>query len=208
MGAPPPFWPAWLGAAALGALTVLFWLVVRRPLGISGIWGRFLRLEEERRVDRSERVARERADELRRALELATAEAMAADGGTEGGAAPPDPSAGRRRALGPRPTLGAHGLFLGGLVLGGLLSAWLRGGPAGPGLGPVFEASFGAGPRGLAVLLGGGLLVGFGTTLAGGCPSGHGLSGCSRGEPGSLVAAAAFLGAAVAVTFLLARLVP
>jgi uncharacterized membrane protein YedE/YeeE len=207
MGAPESFWPAWLGAGALGGLTILFWLAVRRPLGISGIWGRFLRFEDERRVDRAERLARERADELRMALELATAEAMAAEGGGQREAAPV-PTAVQRRALGPRPTLGAHGLFLVGLVLGGVVSARLRGGAGGPGLGPAFEATFGAGPRGLLVLLGGGLLVGFGTTLAGGCPSGHGLSGCSRGEPGSLAAAASFLGAAVAVTLLLARLAP
>ena len=53
------------------------------------------------------------------------------------------------------------------------------------------------------LLVGAGVMVGFGTRMAGGCSSGHGLSGCSRLQPGSLLGTAAFFGAAVAVSFLL-----
>jgi len=56
---------------------------------------------------------------------------------------------------------------------------------------------------GLAILLVGGLLVGFGTRMAGGCTTGHGFSGCSRLQPGSLIATASFFGTAVGVSFLL-----
>jgi hypothetical protein len=49
----------------------------------------------------------------------------------------------------------------------------------------------------------GGALVGFGTTLAGGCSSGHGLFGCARLQPGSLLATASFFGAAVGVSLVL-----
>jgi uncharacterized membrane protein YedE/YeeE len=52
-------------------------------------------------------------------------------------------------------------------------------------------------------LFGGGALVGFGTSLAGGCTSGHGLVGCARLQPASLIVTAAFFGTAVAVTFAL-----
>jgi hypothetical protein len=55
----------------------------------------------------------------------------------------------------------------------------------------------------VCVLFVGGLLVGFGTRLAGGCSSGHGLSGCGRLRPVSLVATAVFFGTAVLVSFLL-----
>jgi hypothetical protein len=55
----------------------------------------------------------------------------------------------------------------------------------------------------LLVLFLGGVLVGFGTRLAGGCSSGHGLSGCSRLQPASLVATAVFFGTAVVVSYLL-----
>jgi uncharacterized membrane protein YedE/YeeE len=52
-------------------------------------------------------------------------------------------------------------------------------------------------------LFGGGIVVGFGTRMAGGCTSGHGLSGCSRLQIGSLASTATFMAAAVAMTFLL-----
>ncbi|MGH3788735.1 MAG: YeeE/YedE family protein [Pseudonocardiaceae bacterium] len=55
----------------------------------------------------------------------------------------------------------------------------------------------------IGVLFVGGVLVGFGTRLAGGCSSGHGLSGCGRLRPVSIVATAVFFGAAVLVSFLL-----
>ncbi|MEI5132662.1 YeeE/YedE thiosulfate transporter family protein [Streptomyces libani] len=59
----------------------------------------------------------------------------------------------------------------------------------------------------VAMLFVGGVLVGFGTRLAGGCSSGHGLSGCGRLRPVSLVATAVFFGTAVAVSFLLWKVI-
>src|SRR5687768_12319810 len=40
--------------------------------------------------------------------------------------------------------------------------------------------------RGIALIVGGGFLVGFGTAYAGGCTSGHGISGLAAFEPASL----------------------
>jgi uncharacterized membrane protein YedE/YeeE len=60
-----------------------------------------------------------------------------------------------------------------------------------------------AGPGGLAVLAGGGMLVGFGTAMCGGCSAGHGLTGSARLFPGSLLSTAVFFGTAVAVSLLL-----
>jgi uncharacterized membrane protein YedE/YeeE len=94
--------------------------------------------------------------------------------------------------------------FLGGLVLGGVLSAATSGGWS-----PFwdlgrFDAAIGLGPAGkLAWMFGGGALIGFGTRMAGGCTSGHGLSGCSRLQPGSLVSTASFFGTAIVTSFLL-----
>ncbi len=57
------------------------------------------------------------------------------------------------------------------------------------------------------LLLIGGLLVGFGTRLGGGCTSGHGVCGLSRLSPRSLVATGIFMGAAAAAVFVLRHLV-
>lgn len=58
-------------------------------------------------------------------------------------------------------------------------------------LGPV-QARF---EQGLAALILGGLMVGFGTRLGSGCTSGHGVCGVSRLSPRSLVATATFMAA-------------
>jgi uncharacterized membrane protein YedE/YeeE len=84
--------------------------------------------------------------------------------------------------------------FLAGLFAGGLL------------MGQLLPASMAAeGVRPLAVLAAGGLLVGVGTCLAGGCTSGHGICGVGRGNVRSLVATTTFI-AAGALTVAVARL--
>jgi uncharacterized protein len=57
------------------------------------------------------------------------------------------------------------------------------------------------------ILLVGGMLVGFGTRLCGGCSSGHGLNGCSRLQPISLLATSVFFGTAVVVSTLLLKVI-
>lgn len=58
----------------------------------------------------------------------------------------------------------------------------------------------------LSWLVAGGLLVGFGTRLGGGCTSGHGICGLSRLSKRSLVAVLAFMGAGFATVFVLRHL--
>lgn len=199
------YWPWWIAAAALGALTVGAWLLTRRPLGVSGIMGRFVNLREELAVQRSERTLARDGAAAEAAILAMTREAfgdLPSLAEVPLGAAPRFPAG---RALAPRPSLGAHATFLVALALGGLLSRLLHGGLApSTDLGPAFASLVGEGWRGWAALLAGGAMVGFGTTLAGGCSSGHGLFGCARLQPGSLVATALFFGAAVSVSFLLA----
>jgi len=50
------------------------------------------------------------------------------------------------------------------------------------------------------VLLGDGVAIGYGARWAGGCTSGHGISGCSARSPASFVTTAVFFGTAVVVT--------
>jgi uncharacterized membrane protein YedE/YeeE len=75
-------------------------------------------------------------------------------------------------------------------------------------MGPGFRNLVTANPITMvALLFVGGVLVGFGTRLAGGCSSGHGLSGCGRLRPVSIVATAVFFGTAVGVSFLLWKVI-
>lgn len=82
--------------------------------------------------------------------------------------------------------------FIAGLIAGAS-AWWLAGGPV-----PVPRAGF---PR--ALLVAAGLLVGYGTSLASGCTSGHGVCGLARLSLRSLAATTVFLVVAVLTTTLL-----
>ncbi len=101
-----------------------------------------------------------------------------------------------------------HVVFLVALLLGGFVSAALAGRfrlAAGITSDGFARLTRGSPALGAVVLLAGGLLVGFGTRMAGGCTSGHGMCGVSRFQRGSLLATASFFGAAVVVSLLLGR---
>jgi uncharacterized membrane protein YedE/YeeE len=170
------YWPWWVGSLALASVPVLHWLLLGRMFAVSG---RFTSLTDRLR---SRRIA-----------------PMALDDCAAPGAMPDAAETAVPKAQGP----GTHVLFLVFLAVGGGMSASLRGAFLRP-LSPGFVQVFGSSPAVLAlVLFGGGVLVGFGTRMAGGCTSGHGLSGVSRMQPGSLLATAAFFGAGVAVSVML-----
>jgi hypothetical protein len=112
--------------------------------------------------------------------------------------------------LGRHEIVASHGWrlpFLAGLVAGGAVSAVASGGWAPTwDLGP-FDATMGWGPAGkLAWMFAGGVLIGFGTRLAGGCTSGHGIFGLSHLERASLESTLAFMAAGIATTALVHRL--
>jgi len=109
--------------------------------------------------------------------------------------------------LAPQPTW-MHWVFFVSLALGGLVSAVLAGtfDVSWPLHGAGFRATFGDGAGSMAALLFGGLLTGFGTRMAGGCTSGHGLCGVSRVQPGSLLATAGFFGAGILLSLALEAL--
>jgi uncharacterized membrane protein YedE/YeeE len=98
--------------------------------------------------------------------------------------------------------------FIAGLVLGGALSAitsvgwrpvWKLG---------MFDARIGLGPVGKLVwMFVGGLFIGFGTRLGGGCTSGHGIFGMSNLEMPSILTTMTFVAGGIATTQLLYRVV-
>lgn len=200
------YWPWWLGAASLAAITVGSVVVGRRPFGVSGIVGRFVNLRAELAVERQRAALAAAGDDaLEAALARATAEAFGAQA-PEGAPGPSaDDEAAGVEAPAARPALGAHAVFLGAIVAGAFLAA-LASGRFQPSLAPSedFARLVAGGPWGAAALAAGGLLVGLGTTVSGGCTTGHGLSGCARLQPAGLAATATFFGVAALVSFLLA----
>lgn len=98
--------------------------------------------------------------------------------------------------------------LLGGLVVGGLISAILGGGWELTWALGKFDAEIGWGHAGkLLWMFGGGLFIGFGTRLAGGCTSGHGIFGLSNLEIPSLVSTVSFMGAGIVTTNIIYRVI-
>ena len=98
--------------------------------------------------------------------------------------------------------------FLGGLVLGGAVSAVLGGGWAPTWELGMFDERIGWGPAGkVAWMFVGGLFIGFGTRMAGGCTSGHGIFGLSNLELPSLVSTVSFMAAGLITTNLIYRVI-
>jgi uncharacterized membrane protein YedE/YeeE len=98
--------------------------------------------------------------------------------------------------------------LLAGLMFGGFLSAALGGGWAPTWSLGMLDTALHLGPLGkLAWMFAGGLFIGFGTRLAGGCTSGHGIFGLSNFEWPSLVATLGFMVGGILTTQLLYRLV-
>lgn len=204
------YWPAWLGGVALASVSLGHWLILRRQMAVSG---RFTAIVNDLRLRQTvEPDARAPSnvdtDEMIAALRAMTEAEFGSESVVAGSAVPPSDDVAQSllaRPPTPRPAL-LHALFLGGLALGGALSVVTRpaglsdGSLAGPDLGAVFGHS-----RWMTygLLLASGVLVGFGTRMAGGCTSGHGLCGVSRLQKGSLLSTAAFFAAGVLTSFLL-----
>jgi uncharacterized membrane protein YedE/YeeE len=95
-----------------------------------------------------------------------------------------------------------------GLTIGGFLSAVLGGGwRLTWDLGRFDAAIAGGHAAKLAWMFVGGLFIGFGTRLANGCTSGHGIFGISNFERSSVVATLTFLAAGIVTTHIIYRLI-
>ena len=212
------YWPWWAGAVGLALVTIAYTIATDRSFGVSSAWDRVLHWRRERHIERmEEEFTDDRA--LAAALAAATAEHFgtvpaatdAPQDGTRHPAPDTEPSAPETSSVtSQRPVpLITQAALLVSIFVGGWIAAVTSG---------RFQLRFDMGPgfRDLvtadtatmvALLFAGGVLVGFGTRLAGGCSSGHGLSGCGRLRPVSLVATAVFFGTAVAVSFLLWKVI-
>lgn len=185
------YWPWWLGALALFTTSIGFVLAVGRPLGVSGSIATLLD-PDERRADSADAAA------MQAEMEAATREAFG-DDAVAAAAASTTEERGVARKLSYWTSL----VFITGIVAGGAAAAATRG-QLFASLDPTYVAFFGDGLASYAVVFVGAILVGFGTQLGGGCTSGHGLVGCARLQPGSLLSTCVFFGTGIATSFVLA----
>jgi uncharacterized membrane protein YedE/YeeE len=206
------FWPWWLGALALALVGFGYFFALGIPCGVSGVFGRVLNWrsqaaarEVELKMSANPGAMQEQmmAEALAALQDLPEAERAEVE--AELRAQQPDACApGGASATRVRPHPAAHLLFLLSLMAGGFLAAALSGtwGVTG-GMGETYAAFFGRGASAWLVMFAGGICVGVGTMMAGGCTMGHGITGNSNLQLGSFLSTAAFFGTAVVVSFLL-----
>jgi uncharacterized protein len=93
-------------------------------------------------------------------------------------------------------------LLVVGMVLGGATHAILAGGPD-VGTSYSWLDAHLSGTGEFAVLFGSGILIGVGARSAGGCTSGHGLTGSALASPASIFAMTAIMASAITTTLVL-----
>jgi uncharacterized protein len=167
-------WPWWVAGPLIGLYAVAFFVFGRRNLGASS--GFPALIEAARGSDDPQHVDLSRPDDP---LLL--------------------PRAAKEKA--PRWRV----WWLGGLVLAGALHWALGGQGTGEPHLPGFADTFGQLPLGLELgILGlGGVLIGFGTRMSGGCTSGHAIFGISQRQLPSVWATCSFFAVGMATSFLI-----
>jgi len=196
------YWPWWLGGLALAGLTIFFRLATSKPLGVSGSWYQVAYWRQQQEKAQAEKALNQN--------QSATADAMMAAALAEFGEDALDEAmSGSSKAVGASKPAArsttvpwtAHLVFLLCMFLGGLLWAFYTGNfQIQMQLSDLHTQLSGTGWKMFFVLFVGGLFVGVGTQMAGGCSSGHGLSGCSNLSRASIIATVFFFGTAVLVS--------
>ncbi len=202
------YWPWWVGALAMGGLTIAFRIFIGRPLGVSASWANVVNWREQREQIKTSEALRDNADAAKDSILAATLAEFGevADAGTHNTTNETQLTTGKANR--PVPPL-AHLFFLLFMFVGSLLVAMMHGG---------FHLqlelsklhtlmSGGELWRSWIYLMIGGVMVGFGTQMAGGCSSGHGLSGCSQLAPTSMLATVVFFVSASLMSLFFAAMV-
>lgn len=202
------YWSWWIGALALGLFSVIFSLLTGKPLGVSGSW-----LSIARRKD--DAILKASAEVLDGDQEQVKDDLMAMTMAEFGEGALDDMPQRREGEANAEVTdelklkqdytpWTVHVLFLVTMFLGSYIASITTGDfSLSTELSALHTKIFENTGEAWLALLFGGMMVGFGTQMAGGCTSGHGLSGCAQLIPASLLSTVIFFGSATALTILM-----
>ena len=205
------YWTWWEGALALGFFSIAFSLLTGKALGVSGSWLSIARRKDDAILKESAKVLEGDQDQVKDDLMALTMAEFGED------VIPETPQ--RREgevegvvAAEAQPKLKqdftpwtVHAVFLASMFIGSYIAMITTTGEftVTVELSALHTRIFeNQGEAWLALLIGG-MMVGFGTQMAGGCTSGHGISGCAQLVPASLLSTVVFFGSATALTFLM-----
>jgi uncharacterized membrane protein YedE/YeeE len=190
------YWPWWLGALGLGGVFLAYLLLVGRLLGVSGSWAKVVSWRENRVLQQANQDFAQNQDQMSSALMAETLAQFGEDALQEFQSQSSTTKTAEKvdiNNLESSTPWTAHLTFLLCMLVGAFVTAYFSGQfELRYELSPVHSRIFGEPWEVWLALLFGGIMVGFGTQMAGGCTSGHGLSGCARLIPASLVATIVF----------------
>jgi len=201
------YWPWWMGALGLFGVCLAYFLLVGRLLGVSGSWAKVVGWRENRVLQQASQEFASNQEDMSSALMAETLAQFGEDALQElqSQPAPNEPPAKLEiQNLESSTPWTAHLTFLLCMFVGAFATAVLSGQfELRYNLSAVHSRIFGDTWEVWLALLFGGMMVGFGTQMAGGCSSGHGLSGCARLIPASLLATLVFMVSAVFLSMLM-----
>ena len=206
------YWEWWIGALALGLFSVFFSFLTGKPLGVSGSWLSIARRKEDAILKASAEVLDGDQDQVKDDLMAMTMAEFGDDALAEISADTPQRREGEANAeVSGEVKLKqdytpwtVHVFFLVTMFLGSYLATLITGDfSLTIELSALHTRIFENTGEAWIALLFGGMMVGFGTQMAGGCTSGHGLSGCAQLVPASLLSTVVFFGSATALTILM-----
>ena len=201
------YWPWWLGALGLGGVCLAYFLLVGRLLGVSGSWAKVVNWRENRMLQQASQEFASNQDDMSSALMAETLAQFGEDALQEFQSQSSTSEAPAKvdiNDLESSTPWTAHLTFLLCMFVGAFATAVVSGQfELRYELSPVHSRIFGDTWEVWLALLFGGMMVGFGTQMAGGCTSGHGLSGCARLIPASLLATLVFMVSAVFLSMLM-----
>ena len=207
------YWSWWIGGGALGLFAVVFSLLTGKPLGVSGSWLSIARRKDDAILKKSAEVLNAGDDQVKDDLMAMTMAEFGEDVLEEN----PQRREGEANAVvSDEPKLKqdytpwtVHLLFLVTMFVGSYIAMITTVGDFSWSLelSPLHNKIFENDGEAWIALLFGGMMVGFGTQMAGGCTSGHGLSGSAQLIPASLLSTVIFFGSATLLTILMNALV-
>jgi len=201
------YWPWWMGALGLFGVCLAYFLLVGRLLGVSGSWAKVVGWRENRMLQQASQEFASNQEDMSSALMAETLAQFGEDALQEFQSQPAStepPAQVEIKNLESSTPWTAHLTFLLCMFVGAFATAVLSGQfELRYDLSAVHSRIFGDTWEVWLALLFGGMMVGFGTQMAGGCTSGHGLSGCARLIPASLLATLVFMVSAVFLSMLM-----
>ena len=201
------YWPWWMGALGLFGVCLAYFLLVGRLLGVSGSWAKVVGWRDNRMLQQASQEFASNQEDMSSALMAETLAQFGEDALQEFQSQPAPtepPTKVEIKNLESSTPWTAHLTFLLCMFVGAFATAVLSGQfELRYDLSAVHSRIFGDTWEVWLALLFGGMMVGFGTQMAGGCTSGHGLSGCARLIPASLLATLVFMVSAVFLSMLM-----